>query len=185
MLFFLTMRRNMCERLTQPDVPECSITCRGTMEWSSVTDKDDSFVSLVSSSPANRPICLSCLVLSLWSTLSQAPDETTLFQERPHQKKHSTRTPARPWTGARQRTKKKRLAQPRMGWICPAPRSSNAQTTMKDAQQTLRFRFQRTPQKKKKSSGSDKKTSNPVLLTRERHQISDAALRELAQTPLE
>ena len=57
------------------------------MEWSSVPDKDDSFVSLVSSRPANRPICLSCLVLSLWSTLSQALDETTLFQESPHQKK--------------------------------------------------------------------------------------------------
>ena len=36
----------------------------------------------------------------------------------------------------------------KMFWIYRAPRSSNAQTTMKDAQQTLRFRFQRTPQKK-------------------------------------
>ena len=38
---------------------------------------------------------------------------------------------------------------------------------------------------KKKSSASDKKTSNPVLLTRERHQMIDAALRELAQTAQE
>ena len=82
MLFFsLTMRRNLCK--------ECSITCRGTKERSSAPDKDDSFVSLVSSRPAHRPICLSCLVLSLWSTLSQALDETTLFQERPHQKKNT------------------------------------------------------------------------------------------------
>ena len=55
---------------------------------------------------------------------------------------------------------------------------------MKDAQQTLRFRLQRTPQKKK-SPASDKKTSNSVLLTRERHQMSDAALRGLARTALE
>ena len=55
---------------------------------------------------------------------------------------------------------------------------------MKDAQQTLRFSLQRTPQKKKESSASDKKTSNSVLPTRERHQLSDAALRELAQTAL-
>ena len=37
---------------------------------------------------------------------------------------------------------------------------------------------------KKKSPASDKKTSNSVLPTRERHQMSDAALRELAQTAL-
>ena len=76
------MRRNMCKRRTQPDVPdvpECSTTCRGTMEWSSVPDKGDTFMSLVSSRPGHRPICLSCLVLSLWSTVSQTLDETTLF----------------------------------------------------------------------------------------------------------
>ena len=39
--------------------------------------------------------------------------------------------------------------------------------------------------KTKKSSASDKKTSNSVLPTRERHQMSDAALRGLARTALE
>ena len=37
---------------------------------------------------------------------------------------------------------------------------------------------------KRNSSASDKKTSNPVLLTRERHQMSEAALRGLAQNAL-
>ena len=33
-------------------------------------------MSLVSSRPAHRPICLSCLVLSLWSTFSETLDKT-------------------------------------------------------------------------------------------------------------
>ena len=37
----------------------------------------------------------------------------------------------------------------------------------------------------KKIPASDKKTSNSHLLTRERHQMSDAALRGLARTALE